>query len=110
MAYAANGWCFSTLTEAANAVLVARTVTGGNFITQTVVPSGADLEVAGVYVDSSGAYAETITIAIPTCSDVGPLVNTNGLTAVDVVTTAWLVVGVWVAAAGIKMLSRALIR
>jgi hypothetical protein len=110
MAYQVAGWCYATLSEAAAAMLVERSRDSGAFVTSGVSVSGDDLVISGTLLDAGSEYAESVTVAVPTCSEVGPLLNSNGLTLSDVVEVSWLVVGVWVATAAIKWLTRALIQ
>jgi len=110
MAYQVAGWCYATLSEAAAAMLVERSRDSGAFVTSGVTVSGSDLVIAGTLFESGNEYAETVTVAVPTCSDVGPLLNSTGMTLGDAVELSWLVVGVWIAAAAVVWLRRGLLQ
>lgn len=72
--------------------------------------TGQTLAITFSYKPFTTANPTTYTVnkTIPTCSNVGYLTNYSGMNLDDVVTTAWLVVAVWVIVWSIKNMRRAL--
>jgi hypothetical protein len=103
-----NGYCYSTIAEAANSE-----ISNAAFASQT----GSAVPVSfSVIDDDSGTLTFNTSIpdtfslirVYPECFQVGYQHNLSGLTLADVNASSWLVFGVFAAVWGIKILRRSL--
>jgi len=103
-----QGYCYSTLTEAGNALLSGPPIAGSagvawpHTFTTTAIPN--QLQIVYGYKPYSATAQTTYATSrtLPACTNVGYLTNYSGMNLTDVVTTSWLVVFVWVSAWAIK--------
>jgi hypothetical protein len=98
-----KGYCYATQGEAVKADISNGSLAGSAGVSSptayTVVNSTTVNMTYSYKPYSTTAAANYVhTRVYPTCTEVGYLTNYSGMNITDVVTTSWLVVGVWVAA------------
>lgn len=108
-----NGYCYSTVYDAANdfisrihptntGLVWANTYTvSGNSVTYSLQYKTGTATTATV---NAGNFLKTY----PTCTDPGPISNYSGMELADVELFSWLIVAVFVSAWSIKRLQRSL--
>ena len=98
-----KGFCYSTLTDAANADLSSGAFSSDVGLVSPLSYTAIDtITVNMTYnykplnLSSESVYVHTRTY--PFCSSVGQVDNNSGISVVDALTASWLVIGIWAAA------------
>jgi hypothetical protein len=108
-----NGYCYSTIDEAALAEISLPAFSSGQGVSVPVAYSVTGSESVDLTYRfkpfSADAQSDYIlTRAYPTCSNVGYLTNYTGLDLTDAIATSWMVVLCWAIAYGWKNSRRGL--
>lgn len=108
-----NGYCYSSITEAAAAeislpVFSANVGVAVSTSFSAVTANTGNLTVTYKPFSNTAVSSYVLTRTYPSCTDVGYLTNYTGLDLLDAVTVSWLVVLCWAMAFGVKTIRRAL--
>jgi hypothetical protein len=99
MANQFNGYCYSTLAEAANADLASPVAAASGLVSPAayVVTSSNTVDMTYLFQPfASGSTASyTISRFYPDCAAVGQLNNNSGITVEDAVFTSWSIIAAW---------------
>lgn len=103
-----NGYCYSTLSEASTAEISGSVVAGLSGAAVPVSFSAINTQSGTLVFNTSAGTSYSLVRTYPTCAQVGYQHNFSGLSLADVSESSFMVLAVWAAVWGIKVLRRGL--